>query len=96
MNEISANWTSEDRRKDYASLALLIQTAVKEAVAESVQQHPLSDDEVHWVRMAIKAEADRAALRKAIIEKTLTSLLWLAIVALGGWLVDYVTGHWRP
>ena len=96
MNDTTANWTGEDRRKDFASLATLIQTTVREAVAEAVEAHPLSDDEVHWVRMAIKAEADRAALHKAIIEKTLTSLLWIGIVALGGWLVDYITGHWRP
>jgi hypothetical protein len=96
MNQTSVNWEGEEKRKDYASLALLIQTTVKQAVFEAVESHPLSDEEVHWVRMAIKAEADRAALRKAIIEKTLTSLLWIGIVALGGWIVDYVAGHWRP
>ena len=96
MNQTSVNWEGEEKRKDYAALALLIQTTVKEAVAEAVQQHPLTDDEVHWVRMAIEAQADRASLRKAIIEKTLTSLLWIGIVAAGGWVVDYVTGHWRP
>jgi phosphodiesterase/alkaline phosphatase D-like protein len=88
-------YSGEDRRKDFASLVMLIQTTVKEAVAEAVEAHPLSPDEVHWVRMAIKAEADRAELRKAIIEKTLTSLLWIGIVAAGGWLVDYVASHWK-
>lgn len=68
---------------------------VKSAVSEAVEAHPLSPDEVHWVRMAIQAEAERAELRKAIINKTLTGLVWIAIVAAGGWLVDYVTAHWK-
>lgn len=68
---------------------------LKEVVVEAVESHPLSDDEVQWVRMAIKAEADRAALRKAIIEKSLASLFWLSIVSAGGWVADYVSGHWR-
>ena len=55
----------------------------------------ISNEEVQWVRMAIKAEADRAALRKAIIEKSLASLFWLAIVAAGGWAADYITAHWK-
>ena len=53
---------------------------LKEAVLEAVEHHPLTDEEIQWVRMAIKAEAERAALRKAIIEKTLTGLVWMAVV----------------
>ena len=68
---------------------------LREIVAEAVESHPLTDDEVQWVRMAIKAEADRAALRKAIIEKSLTSLIWICIVAAGGWIADYVMAHWK-
>ena len=68
---------------------------VKTAVSEAVDAHPLSPDEVHWVRMAIQAEAERASLRKAIIEKSLAGLIWIGIVAAGGWLVDFVTSHWR-
>ena len=69
---------------------------LRQIVSEAVESHPLTDDEVQWVRMAIKAEADRAALRKAIIEKSLTSLIWIAIVAAGGWIADYVVAHWKP
>ena len=45
--------------------------------------------------MAIKAEADRAAFRKAIIDKTLAGLVWISIVAVGGWLADYFMSHWK-
>lgn len=68
---------------------------VKNAVSEAVEAHPLSPDEVHWVRMAIQAEAERASLRKAIIEKSLASLLWICVVAAGGWCADYFAGHWK-
>lgn len=70
---------------------------VKEAIQEAVEVHPLSPDEVQWVRLAIKAEAERAALRKAIIEKTLASLAWAAIVGLGylalHGLIDFFNNH---
>ena len=55
---------------------------LKTAVAEAVEHHPLTDEEIQWVRMAIKAEAERAALRKAIIEKTLAGLVWMLVVGL--------------
>ncbi len=68
---------------------------VKSAVSEAVEAHPLSPDEVHWVRMAIKAEAERSELRKAIINKTLAGLMWVGIVAAGGWFADYFMSHWK-
>ena len=68
---------------------------VKHAVSEAVEAHPLSPEEVHWVRMAIEAQAERAELRKAIINKTLAGLIWIAIVAIGGWFADYFMSHWK-
>ena len=56
---------------------------LKEAVLEAVEHHPLTDEEIQWVRMAIKAEAERAQLRKAIIEKSLTGLVWMALCGIG-------------
>ena len=73
-----------------------LKSLLKEVISEAIEAHPLSDDEIHWVRMAIKAEADRAALRKAIIEKTLSGLVWLALLWAGGKTVEYVVAHWRP
>jgi len=79
---------SPDERQE---LLALVTTAVEAAGINN----RLSPDEIHWVRMAIQAEAERASLRKAIIEKSLAGLMWIAIVAAGGWLVDFVTSHWR-
>ena len=77
------------------STRLELISLVKTAVNEAVEAHPLSPDEVHWVRMAIQAEAERAALRKAIIEKTLTSLVWAAIVAAAWFLYDVFSQYFQ-
>jgi predicted DCC family thiol-disulfide oxidoreductase YuxK len=68
---------------------------VKHAVSEAVEAHPLSPDEVHWVRMAIQAEADRAAFRKAVIDKSLAGVIWMILATGGGYLVDFFLRHWR-
>jgi len=72
-------------------LVQIIQLAVKDAV----ESHPLSPDEVHWVRMAIQAEAERAELRKAIIHKSLAGLVWMALAGTGAWAVDFFIRHWK-
>mgnify|MGYP003345710383 CR=1 FL=1 len=66
---------------------------VKTAVNEAVEAHPLSPDEVIWVRMAIQAEAERAELRKAIIQKTLSALALMAVIAVCGFIWDGIRTH---
>jgi len=68
---------------------------VKDAVSEAVEAHPLSSEEVHWVRMAIQAEAERASLRKAIIEKSLAGLVWTALATGGMYIVNFFMNHWK-
>ena len=53
----------------------------------------LTEDEQRWVRLAIQVEAQRAELRQAIIEKSITSLVWSAIVGIGYMLLSYATSH---
>lgn len=67
---------------------------VKFAITEAVEVHPLSPEEVHWVRLAIKAEVERAELRKAIIEKTLTGLVWAMLCGVGVYFIDWFSAHW--
>jgi hypothetical protein len=65
---------------------------LKEALnVAPVQQ--LSDEEHQWVKMAIQKEAQSIALRQAIIEKSLSSLVWSAIVGLGIVLLEYLRNH---
>jgi hypothetical protein len=68
---------------------------LKEVISEAVEQHPLSDDEVKWVRLAIEAEARRAAFRKAVIEKTFLGLLSSAAIGLVMYGIDMFKNHWR-
>lgn len=74
------------------------QTLIAEVVAAvALRPATLSDDEQRWVRMAIQREAQSYRLRQAIIEKTLSGLVWAAIVALGLLFIDYAKNHgWKP
>ena len=53
----------------------------------------LTDEEQQWVRMAIKDQAERSALRKAVIEKSLAGLVWSGLVGLGYIFIDYLKAH---
>jgi len=68
---------------------------LKEVISEAVEQHPLSDDEVKWVRLAIEAEAKRAAFRKAVIEKTFLGLLSSALIAIAMYGFEFFKAHWK-
>lgn len=76
---------------DKEELILLL----KEVIAEAVEQHSLSDDEVKWVRLAIEAEAKKAAFRKAVIEKTFIGLVSSGALALIYYTIDFVKIHWK-
>ncbi len=65
-----------------------------EAVRVGIEAHPLSPDEVIWVRLAIQASVERAALRKAVIEKTLAGLVWTGLCAAGLFAISYFNAHW--
>lgn len=68
---------------------------IKDAVKEAVSAHPLSPDEIQWVRMAIENEARRAEYRKAIIEKTLGGLAWSILGGVGIYFLDLLKTHWK-
>jgi hypothetical protein len=53
----------------------------------------LSDEEQMWVRMAIKKEAQSIALRQAVIEKTITALIWSGILGFGVVLLEFFRNH---
>ena len=66
---------------------------LKAAVVQAVEVHPLTDEETTWVRMAIKAEADRAAFRKAVIEKTVGALFVMAVIGVCGLIWTGIKDH---
>ena len=61
----------------------LLRAAVSEAVKEAMPSSLLSDEQYRWVELAIQREAQSIAFRKAVIEKTLTGLIWAALGGLG-------------
>lgn len=68
---------------------------VKEAVSSTVAVHPLSTEEIHWVRLAIKSEVERAEFRKAVIEKTLIGLIIAGCGWLGYWLIEVFQAYFH-
>jgi hypothetical protein len=56
-------------------------------------EHQLSADESRWVKLAIERESQSIALRKAIIEKSLTGLVWMVIVGFFLILKDWAVAH---
>lgn len=67
MRRIEARWKSDvDLKLD--------------ALIRSEKEHREKYDA--FLDMLIKREADRAAMRKAVMEKTLSGLIWMAVVGL--------------
>ena len=72
-----------------------LKALLKEVITETVEQHPLSDDEIKWVRLAIQAEAKKAAFRQAVIDKTFIGLLSSGAIGLVYFFIDAVKNHWK-
>ena len=74
--------------EDRAQLIADITAALKNA-----QNQELTDEERQWVRLAIEAEARKIRFRDAVIEKSLTGLVWSAIVGAGYVFIDFLKNH---
>ena len=53
----------------------------------------LTDDEQRWVRIAIQKEAQTIDFRKAVIQKTMSSLIWSALVGMGYIVLSWLNQH---
>jgi hypothetical protein len=63
------------------------------AAIQSFKRHELSEEELQWVRLAISAEARKIRFRDAVIEKSITGLVWAGIVGVGYILLDFLKNH---
>ena len=70
-----------------------LKSLLKEVLAEA--SHPLSDDEIKWVRLAIEAEAKKAAFRQAVIDKTFIGLLSSGVSGVVYFFIDNIKTHWK-
>jgi hypothetical protein len=77
--------TPEERSELVADIAL--------ALKASHILPSISEEELQWVRLAIKREAQSIRLREAIIEKTMAGLAWFFICAVGYLIVDFARNH---
>ena len=77
--------TQEERDQLIADIAAAVRSRSADA--------GLTDDEQRWVRMAIQREAQSIELRKAIIEKSITGLVWMCIVGVGSVFLSWATAH---
>lgn len=67
-----------------------------ELISEIVSALPrpqLSDEELQYVKMAIKRESQKIEFRNAVIEKTISGLVWAGLVGLGAVIVDFLKSH---
>lgn len=86
---------SNERRID--ELRAELPGQIRDALDSVLAAHMLSEDERQWVRLAIKREGQSVKLREAVIEKSLTGLIWAAFLGLGTVLYEYFTRHgWKP
>jgi F0F1-type ATP synthase delta subunit len=87
-------YSGDERRVNNSEMLALIQATIKETIIQVALEHPLTPEEITWVRLAIKAEAKRDAFRQAVIDKTLTGLIVTMLGALGVYLLQYFNAHW--
>jgi hypothetical protein len=88
-------YAGPDRRRD-DRLGGRLKNMVAQSISEALADVKLVDAATHerhhaYINSVLQREADRAALRKAVIEKTLAGLVWAGIV----WIGAYVANHWR-
>ena len=63
------------------------------AALKQAKDDHLTDEERQWVRLAIEAEARKIKFRDAVIEKTLSGLVWAGLVGFGYIVIDFLKSH---
>ena len=63
------------------------------AALKQAKDDQLTDEERQWVRLAIEAEARKIKFRDAVIEKTLSGLVWAGLVGFGYIVIDFLKSH---
>lgn len=77
--------TKQEREELAADIAAAVRLRVIEA--------GLSEEEMRWIRLSMKKQAQSIELRKAIIEKSLTSLVWMCILGVGSVFMSWAAQH---
>ena len=92
----SAEQEARDDLRDVHTL-IMVRGVVTEAVAEAVRLHMPTSEERAYLGLAVRRAARRERLQQAIIEKSLTSLVWAAVLLVGVVLYEWFQLHgWKP
>lgn len=93
--DVEAAEQREDARDLHISI--MVRGAVQEAVSEAVKLHMPTAEERAYLGLAVRRAARIEALQRAVIEKSLTALVWAFLAFLGLVFWEYVVSHgWRP
>jgi hypothetical protein len=77
-------------------LSIMVRGAVQEAVTEAIKAHVLPDAERAYLSLAVRRAARWESLQTAIIEKSLTGLVWAGILFTGYVLLEFLKQHgWK-
>lgn len=90
---------AEEKREDARDLhiAIMVRGAVTEAVAEAVRLHMPSAEERAYLGLAVRRAARRERLQQAIIEKSMTGLVWAALGGVALVFFEWIQAHgWKP
>jgi hypothetical protein len=63
------------------------------AAVQSSKKYELTEEELQWVKLAISAQARKIRFRDAVIEKSLTGLVWAGLVGIGYIVLDFLKNH---
>jgi hypothetical protein len=63
------------------------------AAVQSSKKYELTEEELQWVKLAISAQARKIRFRDAVIEKSLTGLVWAGLVGIGYIFLDFLKNH---
>lgn len=78
----------EDKQQLVESIVVAIR---HEDAQRTDEDRKLTGEEKQWLRLAIRREAQKAEVRQAIIEKTLASLVWSALIGVGYVVWNFIT-----
>jgi hypothetical protein len=96
---IDAEERREDLRDEHIGRMVrgVVTEAVTEAMTEAVRLHMPSAEERAYLGLAVRRAARREKLQIAIIEKSLTGLVWAGLLFIGLVFYEYAISHgWRP
>ena len=87
--------TPEERHELVVEITAAIACVLQPAPAATTPQ--LTEDELRWVKLAIEAEGRKKAFRDAVIQHSLTGLIWLGILGVGYVFKEFALNHfWKP